>query len=200
MSTQLSTNFLSSSEADTTALSQLLVKVLQGDTVNSLTLTDPWGTAVALGAKKKETRSWSAPRRYWSKPLAIHISGTLTPEAKMVCHEEPFQAVLEKAGYAKNLCQRFPWSLPLKQVVAVTWLEHVERIERGYSVNPQERSFGNYQLGRYAWNFGSVYRLKQPIVALGHLGIWQWTPPETFWIEVQEALDALREGQVESHV
>lgn len=191
MSTTSST-LLPSLETDTIALSQLLVKVLQRDTIPSLTFTDPWGTAVAVEAKKKETRSWPAPREYWRCPLAIHISGTLTPQAKMICDEAPFREVLEKAGYSWDLRQRFIWNLPLKHIIAIVWLEDVEHIWPDYQVDQQERYFGNYQPGRYAWNFGAVHRLKQPVVAVGRLGLWQWTPPESFWTEIQGQLDQLR--------
>ena len=41
------------------------------DAVKVLTLTQPWATLVAIGAKKIETRSWSASYR---GPLAIHAA------------------------------------------------------------------------------------------------------------------------------
>ncbi len=174
------------SEANSSALELLFVKLLQRDTVTTLSFTDPWGTAVAVEAKKKETRSWSAPTKYWGYPMAIHVSGTLTQEAKMICDEAPFREVLEKAGYSRDLRRRFAWNLPLKHIIAIAWLEKVERIELDYPMDEYERFFGNYQPGRYAWNFGAVYRLKQPIVATGHLGLWQWIPPESFWTEIRD--------------
>src|SRR5947209_6449981 len=99
MNTTLSLALTSTSQSTSSDLRQLLVKLLQSDTVPSLSFTDPWGTAVAIGEKHVETRSWPAPERYWGKPLAIHISSTLTAEAKAVCEEEPFIQVLQAAGY-----------------------------------------------------------------------------------------------------
>jgi len=190
----------STMQQDTTALMQLLTSVLQHDTVTALSFTDPWGTAVAIGAKKMETRSWPAPRKYWRGPLALHISGTLTAEAKWVCERSPFREVLHAAGYASDMRRRFMWELPLKQVIAIAWLEEAERISADFHVDEQERSFGNYLPGRYAWKFGAVYRLKQPVLAVGRLGLWQWTPAVSVWDEIQQMLDGLRaEGQVESH-
>ncbi len=177
---------------DATALLQLLVKVLQRDTLTTLTFTDPWGTAVAVREMKIETRSWPAPEKYWQDPIAIHISGTLTPEAKMLCDESPFQEMLQKAGCSENVRRHFNWNLPLRQVIAIAWLDTVERITPDFQVDRQERCFGKYAPGRYAWKFGAVYRLKQPIFATGRLGLWQWTPPDTFWNEIQTSLDTLR--------
>jgi hypothetical protein len=179
---------------DAAALIQLLVKVLQRDTVTALTFTDPWGSAVAIREKRIETRSWPAPERYWGQPIAIHISSTLTAEAKAICEEEPFQHVLQSAGYTWTPRRGFEWDLPLRQVIAVAWLERVQLITPRCLVDKRERIFGNYAPGRYAWKFGAVYRLKQPIIASGRLGIWQWTPPATFWDEIQEQLDSLPQG------
>ena len=180
-------------------LKQLLVKLLQNDTVTALTLTDPWGTAIAVGEKRVETRSWPAPNRHWGRPLAIHISGTLPTEAKAICEEEPFQQVLRTAGYTQTPRRRggFTWNLPLKHVIAIAWLERVQRITSVCPVDEHERVFGNYAPGRYAWWFGAVYRLKQPIISTGHLSLWQWSPPSTFWTEIQGELDQIR-GEVSS--
>lgn len=49
------------------------------NTVRTLTMIDPWGTLVALGAKRIEIRSWSTPHH---GPLAIHVAKTLPPAAK----------------------------------------------------------------------------------------------------------------------
>jgi hypothetical protein len=195
MASMMNTSRIPARLVDSGALKALFVKVLQYDSLPSLSFTDPWGTAVALGAKRNETRSWPAATRYWKGPLAIHIASTVTPEAKALCGQEPFCRVLEAAGYSWTPRSGFKWNLPLKQVIALAWLEYVEPITPSYCVDPQERLFGNYAAGRYAWKFGAVYRLKQPIVATGRLGVWQWTPSDSFWTEIQGQLDLLQGGQ-----
>lgn len=186
-----------STHKETMALKQLLIKVLQADTVTTLSFTDPWGSALAVGEKRVETRSWPAPARYWNHPIAIHIASTLTAEAKAACEEEHFQHVLQAAGYTRTSRRGFQWNLPLRCVIAIAWLERVQRVVSVCPVNEHERLFGNYTPGRYAWRFGAVYRLKEPVVATGRLGLWQWTPPPTFWAEIQGELDQLR-GEVSS--
>lgn len=47
-----------------------------------LTLTQPWASLIAIGAKTLETRSW---RTGYRGPLAIHYA---------LCHMEPFRSVL----------------------------------------------------------------------------------------------------------
>ena len=172
--------------------SALLTALLQRDTVKALTMTDPWGTLVALGAKQIETRSWSTPHR---GPMAIHIARTLPPEAAACCQEPPFRQALEAGGYRwqPDTGGQNSWGLPLGHIVAVVWLDEVVRITPMFRVEEPERSFGNYCQGRYAWIFSAVYRLPRPLPARGSLGVWEWQPPTSFWERVQTAYDRVRE-------
>lgn len=172
--------------------STLFTALLQRDTVKALTMTVPWGTLVALGAKQIETRSWPTPHR---GPLAIHIAKTLPPEALVCCDEPRFRQALEAGGYR---CQpdagQNHWGLPLGQIIAVVWLDEVQQITPLFQVEEPERSFGLFSPGRYAWIFSEVYRLAAPLRARGSLGVWEWHPPAGFWSEIQAAYDRTREG------
>src|SRR5258708_1527762 len=88
-----------------------LSALLQRDPVRTPTMTDPWGTLVALGAKQIETRSWPTPHR---GPLAIHIAKTLPPEALVCCDEPRFRQALEAGGYWPSPDARGQnlWGLP----------------------------------------------------------------------------------------
>lgn len=169
-----------------------LSALLQRDTVRTLSMTDPWGTLVALGAKQVETRSWPTPHR---GPLAIHIAKTLPPEAAAYCDEPPFRQALQAGGYHRQPdAAQNPWGLPLGHIVAVVWLDAVQRIAPAFQVEEPERSFGLFTPGRYAWIFAQVYRLATPLPARGALGVWEWHPPANFWSEIQNAYDRRREG------
>jgi hypothetical protein len=169
-----------------------LPALLQRDTVKTLTMSDPWGTLVALGAKQIETRSWTTPHR---GPLAIHIAKTLPPEALACCDEPLFRQALEAGGYRRKPgVAHNPWGLPLGQVVAVVWLDEVQRITSAFQVEEPEHSFGLFSPGRYAWLFSQVYRLAAPLPVRGSLGVWEWHPPARFWVEIQAAHDQTREG------
>lgn len=169
-----------------------LSTLLQRDTVRCLTMTDPWGTLVALGAKKIDTRSWPTPHR---GSLAIHIAKTLPPEAAARCQEPLFRQALEAGGYRLSPDARGQnqWGLPLGHIAAVVWLDEVTRITPAFGVEEPERSFGLFAPGRYAWIFSEVYRLAAPIPARGSLGVWEWHPPASFWREIQAAYDRRRE-------
>lgn len=168
----------------------LLTALLQRDRLSCLTMTNPWGSLVASGAKRIETRSWGTS---YQGPLVIHIAKTLPPEAEALCALEPFCQALTAAGFTRSDgCRHNVWGLPLGQVVAVAWLDAVERIGPDFPVEEPERSFGNYRPGRFAWRFSSVYCLAVPLPTRGSLGVWKWQPPASFWSEIQMAYDWVR--------
>ncbi len=166
-----------------TASTSLFTALLQRDTLKALTLTQPWATLVAFEAKRFETRSWLTE---YQGPLVIQAAKGFPGWAEDLCNKEPFRSSLEEAGYSRNPeVKHNPWCLPLGPIVAVVWLDGVERITQNYPVSMTERAFGNYAPGRYAWSLSKVYRLTTPIAARGSLGLWSWQPPESFWAEIQ---------------
>ena len=151
--------------------------------MKALTLTQPWATLVAIGAKRFETRSWSTPYR---GPLAIHAGKNLKPvggEAGLreLCGMEPFREVLTEAGLADV------GALPRGAIVATVELLGchptddvaacgsalvVARITR---LRPccHERAFGDYSPGRFAWVLGDRQPLTPPVPARGKQGLWE---------------------------
>lgn len=132
--------------------------------MKTLTLTQPWATLVAIGAKHIETRSWYTSYR---GPLAIHAAKGFPPSAIELCLEEPFATVLDAAGV------RRPRNLPRGAIVAVVDL--VDCLETGYIVLPPEPelSFGDFTFGRFAWMMENARRLKTPLPCRGALGLWE---------------------------
>jgi len=169
---------------------KLFTSLLQRDTLHALTLTQPWASLMALGAKAVETRSW---RIEYRGPLAIHAAKKLPKHLDALCSQEHFRDALSAERYLDRRLapsQRFP----LGQVVAVGLLEAVLPVEQ-VQLDERERAFGNYAIGRYAWVFTDLYRLRAPIPARGTLSLWEWDPPETFW---QEILSTLGDSQEET--
>lgn len=147
--------------------------------MKALTLTQPWATLVAIGAKRIETRSWATSYRGL---LAIHAAqgyvGLSGPAGFMGrCNSEPFKSALATAGLTHR-------DLPRGAIVAVCRLvDCVPTCGDGYyrdpdrrvimQVDDQERAFGDYSLGRYAWLLADIQRLLEPIPYKGMLGLWE---------------------------
>lgn len=154
--------------------------------MKALTLTQPWATLIAIGAKQIETRSWSTSYR---GPMAIHAAKGLASVGgkrglRDLCVSEFFYPAL----YVHIDCAR---DLPMGAIVATCVLVNIAEImsdclwttRNGKLVkggrmplpDEPERSFGDYTpFGRYAWFLTAVRPLERPIPAKGALGLWEW--------------------------
>lgn len=80
-----------------------------------LTLTQPWATLVAIGAKSIETRSW---RTRYTGPLAIHAAKGFPKTAHALVRMPIFNVPLVAAGFDG-------WeSLPTAAVIATCYLKY----------------------------------------------------------------------------
>jgi activating signal cointegrator 1 len=134
--------------------------------MKALTLTQPWATLVAIGAKRSETRSWQTPYR---GPLAIHAALRMGREPMRLLFQEPFRQVLAAAGYRPSA------QMPLGVIVATCTLVTCCRPEI-LTLTDQERAFGDYSFGRWAWILDDITPLVTPVAAKGMLGLWEWNP------------------------
>jgi activating signal cointegrator 1 len=137
--------------------------------VKALTLTQPWATLVAIGAKRIETRSW--PTKYRG-PLAIHSAKTLTEDDFYLIRTRPFFTALESILDLND--ERNVYGLPFGCVVAICELIRCWKISKYEAIPEPEHSFGDYTPGRYAWLLADVKLLPSPIPARGMLGLWDW--------------------------
>jgi len=139
--------------------------------VKAITLTQPWATLVAIGAKRIETRSW---RTHYRGPLAIHAAKALPPEWRISAWDRRFAELLESlCGLdqygAPDLAQ-----LPAGMVLATATLAQCTPTD---TLHPsgQEHAFGDFTPGRWGWLLENAQPLPTPITATGHLGLWNWS-------------------------
>ena len=124
--------------------------------MKALTLTQPWASLVALGHKRIETRSWST--KYRGK-LYIHAAKGFPRSAREFADEE--QSLL-------------PERLPRGMIVATARLVDIRGTASRYCevLSTQERRFGDYYPGRYAWVLEDIVPLDKPIPWRGMLGLF----------------------------
>lgn len=149
-----------------------------------LTLTQPWASLVAVGAKRIETRSW---RTSYRGPLAIHAAKGFPGEAKRFCEAKIVQEALGWTPFDFWVRDGQIKTLPLGCVIATCdvidcrWI--VEDPNRRFLMAPDsymvappapELYFGNYEPGRYGWFLENVKMLPEPIPAKGALSLWEW--------------------------
>lgn len=131
--------------------------------MRALSLTQPWATLVAIGAKRIETRTWPTTYR---GPVVIHAAKGFPRWARGTALEEPFASALRDRP------------LPLGAAVAVAFVDQCFRFNVEHEVNmPEpERSFGDFTEGRFGFRLEHVVELPAPIECKGALGLWTVTP------------------------
>ncbi len=134
----------------------------------AISLTQPWATLMAIGAKGVETRSWKTVYRGW---IAIHAAKAFPLHCKTLCRTQPFASSLAKAGI-EDLN-----SIPLGCVIAVVSLVKCLPAEMLTDLPWVERAFGDYSSGRYGFLCSDLRRLREPIPMKGALGIWRLDRP-----------------------
>lgn len=149
--------------------------------MKALSLWQPWATAIALGAKRIETRHW--PTNYRG-PLAIHAAKRCV---KSELHEMAFE--WEWAAVFWPLVRGGPIIdvLPFGAIVATCTLVDCVRTESlgnadlDVELSPDdsecrygwtERSMGNFEPGRFGWVLKNVRPLSKPIPWRGAQGLF----------------------------
>lgn len=131
--------------------------------MKALTLTQPWATLVAIGAKTIETRSWLTN---YTGPLAIHAAKGYPKSARLIAGETAFARALAPFGF-------YGHNLPTGVIVATCELINVLGVG-SLTVGEPEKSFGDYTPGRYGWLLANIQPLAEPKPAKGALGLWEW--------------------------
>lgn len=171
--------------------------------MKALTLTQPWATLVAIGAKRMETRSWSTSYRGL---LLIHAAKGLGPVGgkkglAALADTETFFRAFVAAGMTtrSSTLESLVAQFPLGAIVAVCNLldcvptQHPNVVnepgkpwftaarkgigQHYYEVPPppdsNEYAFGDYSADRYAWLLADVQPLPEPVPCKGALGLWE---------------------------
>lgn len=129
--------------------------------MKGLTLTQPWASAVALGHKKVETRSW---RTSYTGPIAIHAAKGYPEWAREFAAEE-------------RAFGRLTSRIPLSAIVATAALMGCRATEDvAHQVGAVERRLGDYATGRWAWFLSDIVALREPVFCRGSLGLWTMSP------------------------
>jgi hypothetical protein len=136
----------------------------------ALTEHEPWGTLIAYGAKKIETRSWRAPK--WLKRFCIH------------CGKHWDEQMCSNEFVARALCQPPEDRARFVRGGLVAVVELIEciptddrkiRLELRRLGN-REKHFGNYAPGRWAWRLQVILLISPPIMCRGRQRLWKVQP------------------------
>jgi activating signal cointegrator 1 len=139
--------------------------------MKAISLWQPWATLMASGAKRVETRGWPPHALKKGDLVAIHAAKLWAPAQRQLLGDLTFRKHLEIAA------KRGLWDFadpPLGCVVAIARFDRFEETHPFVdTLGEEERAFGNYRLGRFAWIFDAVRPL-QPIPLRGLQRIFNW--------------------------
>lgn len=135
--------------------------------MRAISLWQPWATGIARGFKLIETRGKATPYR---GPLAIHAAKRWTKAQRLAA-----QRLAEVAGEDVTYFDDEPRGFV---VCVVTLTDCVQMTsELIAQQTEQERAFGDWRPGRYAWLFEDVRgAFMDPVPLKGHQ--WMWTLTE----------------------
>jgi hypothetical protein len=160
--------------------------------MKALSLWQPWASAMAVGAKTIETRSWGTSYR---GPLAIHAAKRcIKDELIDVQSSWGWCGALYDLGVRMGQVERLWDLLPFGAIIAIAYLDACRRSETftggeldtprvplalqeaeglGEAYAFTERMMGNFSPGRYGWEFSKVDILKTPIPCRGYQQLFE---------------------------
>jgi hypothetical protein len=160
--------------------------------MKALTLTQPYASLIACGAKRIETRGWATSYRGW---LAIHAGQGLKPVGgeqglrDLLRLNDPICHALRDAHPDLESNSDICAALPRGAVIAITTLVDVVRLtaespyryERAvgdrvvrWELSKDEVAMGDYRPGRCLWLLADTYPLVHPAWCKGKQGLWDW--------------------------
>ncbi len=144
--------------------------------MKTITLWEPWASAMAWRLKKIETRHWATSYR---GPLAIHAASRRHEDDREALqqaiglHDENFEAFVSFTD------DRRPYDrLPFGCVLAYGRLVDCVKFTPEFvaTVTPLERDWGNFEIGRYGWIFEDIRTHPRGIPVKGAQGLWNLPP------------------------
>ncbi len=125
--------------------------------MKALSFLQPWATAIMVGNKKIETRSWKTS---YTGRIAIHASRSFLPWAREFAQTE-------------RALGRLPGRLPFGAIIGFVTIIGMRRTEElAYEITALEKLYGDYSWGRWGWILEDIEPLNEPIPCRGHQGLW----------------------------
>ena len=140
--------------------------------MKTISLWQPWASAIAAGVKRCETRSWHTP---YTGPLAIHAAKRWTQDEGLF-----FDLRLSETPVARDLFAAAgihrSTDLPFGVIVATCEIYGCRKTEDVLAagvLSEMERAWGDYRPGRWVWMLRDVRPLVEPLPWIGRQGFFE---------------------------
>lgn len=141
--------------------------------MKAISLWQPWASAIAVGVKRYETRSWTTQVR---GQVAIHAAKKRSPNQRAI-----FEGWLEdhlpiRFAFEDGLELDFD-SMPFGAIVAVATIDDVQYSGRLLpDLSEAEIALGDHGPGRFCWMLKDIRRLTRAIDCVGRQGFFNLPP------------------------
>lgn len=141
--------------------------------MKALTIWQPWASLAVKGKKHYETRGW---RTNYRGPIAIHAAKKKPSLCFEILDKKTVRAVMRALNIQGLLF--VDNAFPVGKVIGYAELTDCIEITPEFAARlpEEERLFGDYTPGRYAWRLEKVTELEHPVTASGKQGLWDWSP------------------------
>lgn len=124
--------------------------------MKAISLWQPWASAMAMGLKKNETRSWPTKHR-----------GDL-----VICSAKKILTEAEIKATNKTVFDIWKENLPYGFALCVVEVYDCIPTEFALGLSAIELNLGDYTPSRFVWITRNCRVLKEPIPIVGRQGIW----------------------------
>ncbi|MGV1754785.1 hypothetical protein [Agrobacterium sp. CG674] len=135
-----------------------------------ISISQPFASLKVKGFKVNETRTWPAPRSVIGQIVGIASTKTVKPVGHEFYADEKFAHYYTRTGMPP--LEELPNGCLLGYG---TLLDSVLMTEEYMDdVSEEEKTYGFWEEGFYAWQFINMVELPTPIPVRGAQGIWEW--------------------------
>jgi len=135
-----------------------------------ISIWQPWATLIVQGFKLFETRTWAPPRSVIGQRIGIAATKNILPQQIAAFNEPEFQF------FYKTLDLPTMQELPRGYLLGTVELHSYEVITEEFldDITREERSYGWFKPGGFAWRLRNPELLEHPIPIKGAQGLYEW--------------------------
>lgn len=139
--------------------------------MKTISIWQPFALLLVRGFKHFETRTWPAPASLIGQTVGIASTRLIRPEQKVHFESAEFQEFYGRLNLPENLID-----LPHGYLLGTVVLDSVELMTPEFmdDVSNEEKAYGWWQEGHYAWRTRHPEALDHPIPIRGAQGIYNW--------------------------
>ncbi|MBX5130704.1 ASCH domain-containing protein [Rhizobium lentis] len=136
-----------------------------------ISIWQPWAQLIVHGFKRFETRTWAPPKSVIGQRIGIASTKNVLPKQLAAFNEEEFQFfwnLLDEAWEFDQLVRGY--------LLGTVVLDSFEEITEEFldDITREEKAYGWYKLGDFAWRLKQPELLAHPIPIKGAQGLYEW--------------------------